>query len=48
MIPRELHGRQPELRVLPIPTNVDVHGLSNHGVIGTVLPFVDRQRAPTS
>src|SRR3990172_834802 len=25
MIPRQGHGRQPELRVLPVPTNVDVH-----------------------
>ncbi len=27
MIPRELDGRQPELGVLSISTNVDVHGL---------------------
>ena len=25
MIPRQCYGRQPELRVLPGPTNVDVH-----------------------
>ena len=27
MIPRELDGRQPELGVLSISSNVDVHGL---------------------
>jgi hypothetical protein len=27
MIPRELDGRQPELGVLPIPSDVNVHGL---------------------
>jgi hypothetical protein len=27
MIPRELDGRQPELGVLSIPSNVNVHGL---------------------
>jgi hypothetical protein len=25
MIPRQCHGRQPELRVPPVLTNVDVH-----------------------
>lgn len=27
MIPRQLHGREPKLGLLPIPSNVDVHRL---------------------